>query len=255
MKMHSYMSTNGYLQSVHTQSEETLSELHRLTADESIGGYEAAVAIAREIRKRTDELTARESSLSTISDDDSAAVVNTPERFMTGGTPTPPQEGTPIVPEGSTTSYIDPQAAVLLRQRLNITAGEWKRSEEESESVTTTDSGVGIGLTSSSTVHMKSTGINPLPRSTYSHLKSEMPSPTSSSFTNKNHKPTPHPLVDYPDERISSLAKEYSEMELELVSSGPEYVRWPENITLKNFAVYQLIPTLVYELEYPRTDR
>ena len=44
-------------------------------------------------------------------------------------------------------------------------------------------------------------------------------------------------------------------MEAELVSTGPEYVRWPDNVTWKNFAVYMLIPTLVYELEYPRTER
>jgi sterol O-acyltransferase len=61
-------------------------------------------------------------------------------------------------------------------------------------------------------------------------------------------------LVDHPDEEISTLARELSELESELTSSGPNRVQWPENITYKNFAVYQLIPTLVYELEYPRTD-
>jgi len=66
---------------------------------------------------------------------------------------------------------------------------------------------------------------------------------------------TRHILIHHPDPRISALATEFSELESELVSSGPERVRWPENITLKNFAVYQLIPTLVYELEYPRTKR
>jgi sterol O-acyltransferase len=66
---------------------------------------------------------------------------------------------------------------------------------------------------------------------------------------------TSHILTHHPDPRISALATEFSELESELVSSGPERVRWPENITLKNFAVYQLIPTLVYELEYPRTKR
>lgn len=65
----------------------------------------------------------------------------------------------------------------------------------------------------------------------------------------------PHALVDHPDPEISTLATEYLELESELVSSGPERVRWPENITLKNFAVYQLIPTLVYELEFPRTNK
>ena len=64
-----------------------------------------------------------------------------------------------------------------------------------------------------------------------------------------------HDLVDHPNEDVSSLAKELSELLSELTSSGPNSVRWPDNITYKNFAVYQLIPTLVYELEYPRTDR
>jgi sterol O-acyltransferase len=67
--------------------------------------------------------------------------------------------------------------------------------------------------------------------------------------------PGMHTLVDHPDEEISTLARELSELESELTSSGPNRVQWPENITYKNFAVYQLIPTLVYELEYPRTDR
>ena len=66
---------------------------------------------------------------------------------------------------------------------------------------------------------------------------------------------TPSALVDHPDPEISALAAEYVDLESELESSGPERVRWPENITLKNFAVYQLIPTLVYELEFPRTNK
>lgn len=66
---------------------------------------------------------------------------------------------------------------------------------------------------------------------------------------------TTHVLIDHPDEEISKLALEYSELEYELVSTGPEHVKWPNNISWKNFAVYQLIPTLVYELEFPRTDR
>ena len=65
----------------------------------------------------------------------------------------------------------------------------------------------------------------------------------------------PHPLVDHPDEKIAELAEEYSELDAELVSTGPAKIRWPNNISWSNFADYQLIPTLVYELEYPRTER
>lgn len=65
----------------------------------------------------------------------------------------------------------------------------------------------------------------------------------------------PHLLVDHPDEKIAELAQDFSELDSELVSTGPGKVRWPNNINWKNFADYQLIPTLVYELEYPRTEK
>ncbi len=260
MKMHSYMSTNGYLQSVDTQAQEALIELHRLTGDESIGGYEAAVTAAHENRRQLDELTARRSSSASISDDD---LSSTPNGFSDG------HAGTPIVPEGSTASYIDPRTAVALRQRLNLSsASSQKQDGSESDgsvggSVTTVDSGIGLGFTSSLSSSPPQTTPSARPSLDTSNIsspassnpESQTPSPTTPTFSSKGRKPSPHPLVDHPDGRISALAKEYTEMELELVGSGPEYVRWPENISLKNFAVYQLIPTLVYELEYPRTDR
>jgi hypothetical protein len=31
-------------------------------------------------------------------------------------------------------------------------------------------------------------------------------------------------------------------------------VRYPDNVTLVNFLDFLLVPTLVYEAEYPRTD-
>lgn len=65
----------------------------------------------------------------------------------------------------------------------------------------------------------------------------------------------PHPLVDHVDHQIVQLAKEYSDLQSELTSSGPNYITWPRNITFRNFALYHFFPTLVYELEYPRTDR
>jgi len=65
----------------------------------------------------------------------------------------------------------------------------------------------------------------------------------------------PYPLVDHPDEKVSELAEEFSKLDAELISTGSAKVRWPNNITWSNFADYQLIPTLVYDLEYPRTER
>lgn len=65
----------------------------------------------------------------------------------------------------------------------------------------------------------------------------------------------PHPLVDHPNHEISSLAKDMTELESELTSPGAERVRWPANITWANYVDYLIVPSLVYELEFPRTDR
>ncbi|EJD47986.1 MBOAT-domain-containing protein [Auricularia subglabra TFB-10046 SS5] len=64
-----------------------------------------------------------------------------------------------------------------------------------------------------------------------------------------------HPLAHHLDPNVAKLAKQMGEYDAELTSDGPDRVRWPANISFANFADYQLIPTLVYELEYPRTDR
>ncbi|EKM81745.1 hypothetical protein AGABI1DRAFT_105226 [Agaricus bisporus var. burnettii JB137-S8] len=67
--------------------------------------------------------------------------------------------------------------------------------------------------------------------------------------------PQQHPLISHPDPVISALARDYSDLQMELISRESGLVTWPQNISWKNFAEYQLIPTLVYELEYPRTNK
>lgn len=64
-----------------------------------------------------------------------------------------------------------------------------------------------------------------------------------------------HPLSYHPNREISELARDLIEMQSELVSNGPAQVRWPENISWANFFDYLLVPSLVYEIEFPRTDR
>lgn len=92
MKVHSYVSTNGYLQGVDTQARSTIKELHRL-AEKSDGSYEAAVTTAQAHRKKL----AEEAASACPSVDAS-------------------QAGTPLVPEGTTATYIDPAAAMALRR-------------------------------------------------------------------------------------------------------------------------------------------
>ncbi|KAI0741598.1 MBOAT-domain-containing protein [Daedaleopsis nitida] len=68
--------------------------------------------------------------------------------------------------------------------------------------------------------------------------------------------PSPSEILSHhPSEAIASLAKQHAELERDLTGSIEGKVRWPANITFRDFAWYQLTPTLVYELEYPRTDR
>jgi sterol O-acyltransferase len=136
-------------------------------------------------------------------------------------TPTP--SGTPDILEGASTSYVDPPTALALRKRLAAVSKETSGTMNSTTSTSTNGADTPLY---------------------YPRVDDHLPTPVDS-----------HPLVDHPDHNISELARDYSELQSELTSPGPHYVTWPNNISLKNFVVYQLIPTLVYELEYPRTDR
>jgi len=199
MKMHSYMTINGYLQFVLTRSEQALEALRQATA--GVGGWDEALAAAKTHRE---ELDAANASGSTGSESELTPSI-TPAEYI----------------DGTTTSYTSASTANALRQRLVDVSAH---------------SGV-----STPAIELPEFSAPPIDQNGSAR-------PTASP-------PSPHPLVDHPDEKISTLATDYTDLASELTSSGPAYVRWPNNITLKDFAVYQLIPTLVYELEYPRTDR
>lgn len=65
-----------------------------------------------------------------------------------------------------------------------------------------------------------------------------------------------HPLEGHPNPEVNELAQSIINLDEAMTSrgvNGTKRKRFPENVTLWNFADYQLIPTLVYELEYPRT--
>ncbi|KAG5643095.1 hypothetical protein DXG03_001559 [Asterophora parasitica] len=123
--------------------------------------------------------------------------------------------GTPPVPAGSTTSYTDTATAHALRHRLKNVA--------------------------------QATGGD--------IVVADVPAEDSVKDRTKGTPFKPHPLTYHPEERVAEVARDYSDLQSELTSPGPLFVTWPNNVTVKNFAVYMLIPTLVYELEYPRTDR
>ncbi|KZT70797.1 MBOAT-domain-containing protein [Daedalea quercina L-15889] len=145
--------------------------------------------------------------------------------------------GTPIAPEGS--SYVDEKVALALRKRL------------------------------ASSGHSDILGSASLPSALSASASAEFPPdrPTQVNTTGTRlvppsadsepaYPPTPSQiLAHHPDSQIADLAREHAELQEELTSPGPERIRWPANVTSKNFVTYMLIPTLVYELEYPRTDK
>jgi sterol O-acyltransferase len=174
--------------------------------------------------------------------------------------------------------YVSQQSTEILTQLRNATirVGGWemavfeaKQRREDLERETDTDTiNTGTSPSPFGTLELHGGGLN----TPYAEIPSAAilrnrlirvaeaatPSETASDDDKPKDKPsniTSHVLVHHPDPQISALATEYTDLESELISSGPERVRWPDNITFKNFAVYQLIPTLVYELEFPRTKR
>ena len=69
----------------------------------------------------------------------------------------------------------------------------------------------------------------------------------------RHHRPI-HDILSYSDnEHVATLAKNIDLMKVELRSNGAKGIVWPENVTYFQFMEFMLFPTLVYQLEYPRT--
>lgn len=204
MKMHSYISANGYLQEVTERSQRALAHLRSLTEDPSIGGWDKACLDAM--------VRIEPSSSTAYSECESDSQLDT--------------RSTRVVIVSSSS---DSQPSDVLRRRM-VSATEDTVVELDARIVedTTPDS--------SGPSTPDSSAVDP-----FAKLK---PAPTSVSM-----------LIHHPSQEIASASQEILELDAELVSTGTERVRYPQNLTWKNFCSYMLIPTLVYELEYPRTDR
>jgi sterol O-acyltransferase len=56
-------------------------------------------------------------------------------------------------------------------------------------------------------------------------------------------------------EEQERLIREIENADRDLTGKVSQQTSYPNNLTYSNFLDYMLCPTLVYELEYPRTDR
>lgn len=168
-------------------------------------------------------------------------------------------------------SWIDEQyreTEALLRSACESPAiGGWdkaisdaKAAQPPSPSASQTDTNSGSGTPSVQGVLVGGTTKSYIDAPTAVALRNRLLAHASNVKQEKAEPAAPPPspaniLTHHPSSHISSMAKDLSEMEKELISKGPERLRWPENITVKKFAEYQLFPTLVYELEFPRTEK
>lgn len=215
MKMHSYMAVNGNLQVVLEQTKQLTATLHKVATSTS-GSFEKAVA----------EAISHKASL--VPSDDGSDKSYSSEELS--GTPEPENEAS-----GETRSaYVDLDTANALKQRLSVVADP---TTVVSDTVSSSSEGLRKrALAGAAEEHAADTN-------------------EQEDDHNDSENDPVRLLADHPDHQVSDLAKDIIELQGELRSTGPYPVQYPNNITLKNFAVYQLIPSLVYQLEYPRTEK
>lgn len=217
MKIHSYMSHNGMLSMVHKRLQIEKRTLHEYL--ESLpGGHEGALA---EAMKHKAELVARE---------ESAPQVSEPV------TPTPAQINVPSA-DGSVT--VSETIARLGRDMKDGSKGDAK-----------INGSAGSEVRRRHVSSLPATDALPAPQSGLPRGTSLEPAHTTSPHTPR----VPTLLAWSSDPKIALLARNIDSMCDELRSNGERDLVWPENVTYKNFFEFMLFPTLVYQLEYPRTS-
>ncbi len=229
MKIHSYCAHNGMLSDIYWRLQSEQAELDSYLASLPDGGA-AIVARATAAQKQAQ--------------DDHAALERKRTRSHSEALDIP--IGTPKIPAGSvatSTGYIT--HADSLRLRLNQNGGNSKLNNASDGNGTSTDG---------------SREMSPAPSQQETEEKKRDPHvPLGTSLEpvqplNHRHRhPNPHVLGFSEEEHVSQLAKNIDLMKDELQSNGDKGIVWPDNVTYFQFFEFMLFPTLVYQLEYPRT--
>jgi sterol O-acyltransferase len=230
--MHSYMAHNGMLATVFYRIKSERRELDEYLSTLP-GGREAALA---EAAKHQAELEARAASGDGVTPTGTPGISTPPT--MTPGTF---NNLTPGHAAGMT-SYEVPAEA--LRGQLNGAAAS-SRSDTM------------IGLVPGAEIRRRpvrrsntASDALPAPQANLPHGTSLEPSHSTTPHAPR----APNPLAWSSNERVAILTRNIDAMEDELRSNGAKGLVWPQNVTYRHFADYLFIPTLVYQLEYPRTS-
>ncbi|KAG8923322.1 hypothetical protein FRC02_011219 [Tulasnella sp. 418] len=234
MKVHSYIAINGNFAELNLRQKEMMRKLKELV-DALPGGWAKAEKDAANGRlQRAKENLIANGLLN------APGLPNVAEDSIPAGTP-----GSFAGASGACTPQL---VAATLRNRL----AAHQASEEEPQTTTVTIA----NMTPSTTPPKSETDESPyFPPSSSSTFP-----PRTTANDSGSPSTTRHPLIEHPNKDVNELAEAINELEDQLTSpgigpKGKGKIRFPQNVTLANFVDYQLIPTLVYELEYPRTNR
>nr|XP_018259362.1 sterol O-acyltransferase [Kwoniella dejecticola CBS 10117]OBR81520.1 sterol O-acyltransferase [Kwoniella dejecticola CBS 10117] len=212
-QMHSYMAHNGMLATVYFQLQEEKRQLDEVITHID-GGREQLLAEAAE---RKAQLEAMEGP--------------TPVGTPGPGTPALTSRTSFSAPSGTSSGYEDP-ASILkkqlgpsaeIRQRTS-TAAKKKKKNQATDSLPDPRPNLPLG-----------TSLEP------------------SHGTLPHERAPPSPLAWSSNEQVALLARNIDAMQEELISNGGTGLVWPQNVTYRHFLDFMFFPTLVYQLEYPRT--
>ncbi|KAL7421034.1 Sterol O-acyltransferase 2 (Sterol-ester synthase 2) [Cryptotrichosporon argae] len=224
MKIHSYMAHNGLLSTVYFRLQDEKRTLDQYV-DSLPGGYDAVIA---EAAARQVELEEQEAAAGTTSG--GATPLGTPGVNTPASIDDALASASASALSGAASSTVPPAIALShvhdgdLRKRA--TAGSKRRAlHPATDALPAPAKGLPLG-----------TSLEPS-----HHTTPHRPRPVSQ-------------LAWSADDRVALLARNVDQMDDELRSNGPRGLAWPENVTYRHFFEFMFFPTLVYQLEYPRTN-
>jgi sterol O-acyltransferase len=249
MKMHSYCAHNGMLSNIYfnmKDEEERLAKLLDSLPDHGEQIRKDAQRAAKEHERQ--EAEAAKDSSKPSGESDPASRESSPSSSRRGSDI---PVGTPMVPPGSasfTTGYLS-QGDLLKLKLAPEALGSGTRARLAAEKKSTGDvSPLQVPTPSAESAAIPK-GNNVEPRSAPVLGTSLEPAHMASSRPRQ----PPSVLTYASDDRVATLARNIDTMRAELTSHGSGGVVWPENIGYKSYWEFMCMPTLCYQLWYPRT--
>lgn len=243
MKMHSYCAHNGMLSSIYFNMKDEEKRLAALLETFPDDGE----AIRKEAERKAQAHVRREKEAERTRTSSNGSPSTSRENSPSGSRSDIPV-GTPNVPTGSssfTTGYLSQGDLLKLKLAPEVLSG------------LAGDVSSGTRARHAANQRSDSPAPNPLLQTNNVDPKtSQVPLGTSLEPAHMGQarvQRQPSALTFATDERVATLAKNIDTMRDELTSHGSDGIVWPANIGYKSYWEFMCMPTLCYQLWYPRT--